>query len=578
MPAATLPVVMTSPRRVHTTPPRPEADDGAPSFAAHVARHGLLTDAALERAERMTVASGDRLPAVITKLGLMTERDMAKALADFCGLAVVEPSDYPEAPVLADRLSPRFLSETKVIPIADRADGVTVALADPTDRFAVEALRLAVGRPLDLAVAVPADLDQALERLYRSPAGPDGAGADGPGDDIADIERLKDLASEAPVIQAVNRLIARAVELSASDIHVEPAEAGLAVRLRLDGVLRAEDPLPADLKPAIVSRIKIMAGLDIAERRVPQDGRIKLTTRGSVIDLRVSVIPTVHGESIVLRVLDQGRVALEFGALGIDGDAAAQLTAALDRPNGIFLVTGPTGSGKTTTLYAALKRMITGDRKIITVEDPVEYQLDGITQIPVRPAVGLGFPESLRAILRHDPDVILVGEIRDKTTATIAAQAALTGHLVLSTLHTNSAAGSVTRLLDMGVDAYLVTATVNGVMAQRLVRRLCPDCKQPYTPDAEAREHLGLPEGVVLYRAQGCPACLGRGYRGRTTIMETLVMTEELRRMILRGGDAHDLQAAAVASGMVSLYRDGLAKAVAGITSVEEVLRVARDG
>jgi general secretion pathway protein E len=336
------------------------------------------------------------------------------------------------------------------------------------------------------------------------------------------------------------------------------------------------------MRAAIVSRIKIMAKLNIAERRLPQDGRIKLAVRGTPIDLRISTIPTLYGESVVMRVLDRESVTLDFGALGIEGTNLSTFLDVLERPNGIFLVTGPTGSGKTTTLYAALSRLNQPDRKIITVEDPIEYQLEGVNQIQVKPAIGLDFANVLRAILRQDPDIILIGEIRDLETAQIAAQAALTGHLVLSTLHTNNAASSISRLLDMGVEDYLVTATVNGVAAQRLVRRLCPHCREAYPVEDELFDHLGLARygarpGASLYRPKGCGKCGDSGYRGRMSILETLVLNDDLRRATLQSNDSRALHRQAVEGGMRTLYDDGMDKALAGETSVEEVLRATRD-
>ncbi|RMD89920.1 MAG: type II secretion system protein GspE, partial [Alphaproteobacteria bacterium] len=446
------------------------------------------------------------------------------------------------------------------------------------------AIRLATGRTVRPRVAIPTEFEHAFDRLYGGAAAEPVAEETELGGDEGletDIERLRDLASEAPVVRLVNRMIAAAIERRASDIHLEPFENRLRLRYRIDGVLTEGDPPPFRLRAAIVSRIKIMARLDIAERRLPQDGRIKIVVRGTPVDLRVSTLPSLYGEGVVLRVLDRESIALDFAALGIDGAALERFLAALDRPNGIFLVTGPTGSGKTTTLYAALSRLNEVGRKIITVEDPVEYQLDGVNQIQVRPSIGLGFADVLRSILRHDPDIVLVGEIRDLETAEIAAQAALTGHLVLSTLHTNSAAASITRLLDMGVEDYLVTATVNGVAAQRLVRRLCESCRTSYEPDAALATHLGLERLAQapfrLWRAGGCEACNGTGYFGRTSLLETLIVDDEIRRIILKGGDAEAVGRAARAAGMRTLYEDGVAKALAGITSIEEVLRVTRD-
>ncbi|MEE8534852.1 MAG: ATPase, T2SS/T4P/T4SS family, partial [Kiloniellales bacterium] len=432
------------------------------------------------------------------------------------------------------------------------------------------------------------EVESAIDRLYSRDGGGDGDGESveevreaGDGALEQDVERLKDLASEAPVIRLVNNLITRAVEMRASDIHIEPFEARLRVRYRIDGVVREVESPAERYRAAIVSRIKIMAKLNIAERRLPQDGRIKLVIRGSPIDLRVVTMPTMHGESVIIRILDRGSIALDFATLGISGPNFDAFLGMLEHPNGILLVTGPTGSGKTTTLYASLVRLNTPDKKILTVEDPIEYQLDGINQIQVKPDIGLGFANVLRSILRADPDIIMIGEIRDAETAEIAVQAALTGHLVLSTVHTNDAAGTVTRLLDMGVADYLLTSTLTGVAAQRLVRTLCRHCRTPYSALPELIEQLRLgrytdrPE-VMLYHAEGCEECSGTGYFGRTSIFETLVVDDAVRRLILQRLESNRLHQAAVEAGMRTMFDDGMGKALDGVTTIEEVLRVTR--
>ncbi|MGH6891715.1 MAG: GspE/PulE family protein, partial [Dongiaceae bacterium] len=431
----------------------------------------------------------------------------------------------------------------------------------------------------------PAELEAAIDRLF----GRDQAavaqlvdGAAGAEDESLDADRLKDLASEAPVIRLVNHLISRAIEQRASDIHVEPFEDRLRVRYRIDGILREVEAPPVRLRAAIVSRLKIMARLNIAERRLPQDGRIKIAVRGIPVDLRVATVPTMHGESVVMRLLNRDAVHLDFAALGIEGRNLEVFLTILKQPHGIVLVTGPTGSGKTTTLYASLVQLNTPERKILSVEDPIEYQLEGINQIQVKPGIGLDFAGVLRSLLRHDPDIMMVGEIRDLETAEIAVQAALTGHLVLSTLHTNSAAASITRLLDMGVREFLLTSTVNGAAAQRLVRTLCRHCRQPFRPLPELIEQLGLARygaspDVTLYRPAGCVECGGSGYHGRTSIFEVLTVDDEIRRLILRHAETNEMQRAAVGQGMRTMYDDGMTKALAGETTVEEVLKVTRD-
>jgi len=548
-------------------------------------RAGKLDVRGLDRALRLRSSGSDSLIDLLPRLGLISERDLADAIARHLDLPRVASRDYPELPILEDKISARFLRDAHVLPLSVETDGVSVAMADPLDRFAVDAIHLVTGLRVKPRVAVPAELEAAIDRLH----GRDQAAAAqlvevaaGAEDDSLDTDRLKDLASEVPVIRLVNQLIFRAIEQRASDIHVEPSEDRLRVRYRIDGVLREVETPPVRLRAAIVSRIKIMARLNIAERRLPQDGRIKMAVRGTPVDLRVATVPTMHGESVVMRLLDRDAVRLDFGSLGIEGRNIEAYLNILERPHGIVLVTGPTGSGKTTTLYASLVRLNTPERKILSVEDPIEYQLDGINQIQVKPNIGLDFANVLRSLLRHDPDIMMVGEIRDLETAEIAVQAALTGHLVLSTLHTNSAASSITRLLDMGVREFLLTSTVNGAAAQRLVRTLCRHCRQPYEPMPELVERLGLrrysgSSEITLYRAGGCAECGGSGYYGRTSIFEVLTVDDPIRRLILRHAEANDLQRAAIEQGMRTMYDDGMTKCLAGETTVEEVLKVTRD-
>jgi general secretion pathway protein E len=503
------------------------------------------------------------------------------------GLPLVGARDYPAAALFEDKLSVRFLCESRVLPLTDDGEAVAIAMADPLDCYALDSLRLIAGREVRPRVAVPAELEAAIERLYgRNRPAATAAGADGiAGEDESsepDVERLKGLASEAPVIRFVNQLITRASEQRASDIHIEPFENVTRVRYRIDGVLREMEPLPGRYRQAVVSRLKIMARLNIAERRLPQDGRIKIPIRGTPIDLRVATAPTIHGESVVLRLLDRQSIPLDLAALGLCGDTLKRFLDIVERPHGIVLVTGPTGSGKSTTLYAALTRLNRVERKILTVEDPVEYLIDGIDQTQVKQSIGLNFAHVLRSALRRDPDVIMVGEIRDRETAEIAVHAALTGHLVLSTLHTNSAAASVARLLDMGVQDYLITSTVNGIAAQRLVRTLCPRCREPYPALPELIKQLGLYRygaggALTLHRAVGCDECHGTGFHGRTSLFETLTMSDELRRLVLRHAEAGEIHRAAVEEGMRTLYDDGVTKALAGLTTIEEVLQVTRE-
>ena len=548
---------------------------------------GKLERAQLKRASALSRENEEPLGSLLVQLGFVAERDFADALSSCLELPLVDTQAYPETAVQAGAISPEFLKRVNAVPLEETAEGITVAMADPLDSFTVDAIRLALGQPLHPQVGVASDIQAAIGRQYGEAAGANDLvetvlGDDAP--DLDDIQHLRDLASEAPIIRLVNRTISRALESRASDIHIEPFENRLKIRYRVDGVLRDVDAPPVSSAAAVISRIKVMANLDIAERRVPQDGRIKLRVEGREIDMRISTVPTMHGESVVMRLLDKASLPLDFEVLGFEGEPLRLLREMLSHPHGIILVTGPTGSGKTTTLYAALHSLNTDDRKILTVEDPVEYQLEGINQIQIKDQVGLSFASALRAILRQDPDVIMIGEMRDLETAKIAVQASLTGHLVFSTLHTNDSPSSVTRLLDMGVEDYMVTSTVVGVLAQRLVRTLCPQCAEPYAVLPEIARELrlgrftgGKTEGLTMHRAKGCDACEGSGYRGRTTIAEILPMTESVRQAVLAQGEASAVRRAAEADGIENMHAAGMRKALAGQTTVEEVERVTRE-
>ncbi len=544
-----------------------------------VVDRNLASPETLARARLVQAQTGERLDSVLTRLGFVSEQALADAIARATGLPIASARDYPETPVGNGRVSPRFLRDMKAVPLVDSPTGVSVALVDPLDPYPLDALSFALGRPVTAMVARSSDLEAALDRLYGAAA--QDMAADIQADDD-DLERLKDLASDAPVIRAVNRLITRAVEARASDIHVEPAEDALGVRFRVDGAMRDEEPLPAAMKASFVSRVKVMAGLNIAEKRLPQDGRLRLAVRGHEIDLRVAISPTIHGESVVLRLLDRSNLQLTFPALGFDPPTQARFDELLHRPHGIVLVTGPTGSGKTTTLYAALAVLNTSDRKILTIEDPIEYRLPGVNQTQVQPGIGLSFAAALRSFLRQDPDVMMVGEIRDLETAQVAVQAALTGHTILSTLHTNTAAAAVTRLLDMGVEPFLITSTVNAVLAQRLVRRLCPHCREAYSPTEAEIAAFGLGDVAhtprTLYHPRGCDACGQAGFRGRVAILELLAMDDRIAHLVLERAEAREVNRAATGAGMRTMLVDGLMKAEAGETTIEEVLRVTREG
>jgi general secretion pathway protein E len=545
---------------------------------AQLDAYGALSSESAARAARVAGETDDRPLAVALKLGLVSERALAEALADLYALPWIDTIAAPPLQLDGcDTVQSTFWSTHEVVPLTWTATTLTIALWDPTQPFVIDALRFATGLDVGIRIAPRGRVLAALDSLTRAASNASGIATPTPTlASVEELDLLKDRARDTPVIRIAQRLIDQAVERRASDIHLEPAAAGLLVRYRCDGVLLEVERLDLSLSAALVSRIKVMAGLDVAERRLPQDGRIAVTVQGKTIDFRVATSPTLFGESVVLRILDRQDVALDFAALGFEPQIAAQIRAAVHRPHGIVLVTGPTGSGKTTTLYAALKEINSPQRKILTVEDPVEYTLAGVNQVPVRPAIGLTFAHTLRSFLRQDPDVLMVGEIRDRETADIAIQAALTGHLLLSTLHTNSAAASITRLLDMQIDDFLLTSTLQLVVGQRLVRRLCPHCRAPYRPEPEVQERFALTpaDDVPWYRAAGCGACQHTGYRGRTSILEVLSLTATIRALILKRADAAALERAAIAEGMRTMFRHGLERVARGDTALEEVLRV----
>lgn len=516
----------------------------------------------------------------------ITEESLYRALSTQLGMTLASSQDYPAIPVLDERVSLRFLQNACALPVRETRDRLLLIMADPLDQYVVDAFRLLSGRDVDTMLGLPSEIRTAIERLYvvgRSSIGQIVGDAE-PGevtDEDNDVQHLKDLASEAPVIRVVNLILERALAARASDIHIEPFESQLTVRYRVDGVMHEVESPPRRLSSAVISRIKIMANLDIAERRLPQDGRVKLRIKSKEVDLRISTVPTMHGESVVMRVLDKGGVPLNFDTLGFDTKNLKLFLDVLGRPHGIVLVTGPTGSGKTTTLYTALERLNKPDIKILTVEDPVEYQMEGVNQIQVKPQIGLTFANALRSIVRQDPDVIMIGEIRDLETAQIAVQSALTGHMVISTLHTNDAPSTINRLLDMGVEDYLLTSTLNGILAQRLVRALCKDCCEPFEPLPEVVQEFDLKRfsagPVVLYRPVGCKTCGGTGYIGRLGIMEMLPMTDAIRTLVMRHASSNEIRREAIKEGMQTLYEDGLRKAISGTITLDEVLRVTRE-
>jgi general secretion pathway protein E len=546
-------------------------------FSQFLLSRAWLSETLVQQAAAVSVETRDPLVRSLAKLGFMPEARLADALAEFTALPrLTQPLRLAQS---LDPLALDFLRHHALAPLEITAQEITAACANPLDDAGLRGVEFAMMRPVKAYVTTLGEVEIALNGWLDA------------GDEIkvlngsesgAAIEALRDLASDAPAIRLVQRLITLAVDRHASDIHIEPVEGALKIRFRLDGVLQDVETLSSGYVGPVVSRVKVMAHLDIAERRLPQDGRLHITVNGKGIDFRVATAPTLHGESVVLRILDRQQVELDFTRLGFDAGLTARMRAALQQPYGIILSTGPTGSGKTTTLYTALKELNQPNRKILTVEDPIEYMLNGINQTQVKPQIGYSFAAALRAFLRQDPDVLMVGEIRDRETAEVAIQAALTGHLLLSTLHTNTAAAAVTRLLDMGIDDFLLTSTLNLVIGQRLVRRLCTACRRPYEPEENWADRWGPANADArppqLFRAVGCKQCGGVGYAGRTGILELLELNEPVRRAILARADAAAIEKAATDLGMRTMFRHGIELSARGETSLEEVLRVTRAG
>jgi len=552
---------------------------------------GKISSEDLERALQLQKKSSDRLGKLLVDLGMVAERDLLDALGRQLQLTVIDSSAFPPIPPEVKTLSPRFMRSGKFFPFDQHNGDLCVAVGDPLDYETLESIRMATGRQPLVYLASETQIRDAIEKSY-------GAGTNSLGRLVesfdqsdeesglasgADVEHLRDLALEAPVIRLVNLLISRAVESRASDIHIEPMERELRVRFRIDGVLYPVEAPPRQMTAAVISRVKLMAKLNIAERRLPQDGGIRLKVLAKDIDLRVSTLPTMHGESVVMRILDRSdNKLLNLEKLGFPSDLLERMRKLTARPHGIVLVTGPTGSGKSTTLYGALGQINQTDKKILTLEDPIEYQNAGVNQVQVNTQIGLTFAAGLRHIVRQDPDVIMVGEIRDLETAEIAIRAALTGHLVFSTLHTNDAPSAITRLIDMGVASYLLSSSILAVLAQRLVRVLCAHCKQPTEiPEGILPEgqRCQSPSGVVrAFRAVGCPACRQIGFRERIGIFELMELNEALQRLVARNAEANVLREAARQNGMKTLREDGVEKVLAGVTAYEEVLRVTQEG
>ncbi len=544
----------------------------APKLGQLLIERGLIDPEDLDRALDLQKERGDKLGKIIVDMGVIAQRDLLRVLSEQNDIPLAVLDGPPPAAPELDGLSLRFMRQARFIPSGLTDTAVTIAMADPLDFETIDAVRSFTRLRVKSELASEQDILDALDRYYgENEKQTTDLGADA--EDGENLEHLRDMASEAPVIRLVNATIAQAVEMRASDIHIEPFEKEFRIRFRVDGVLFNQEAPPREMKAAIVSRLKLMAKLNIAERRLPQDGRIKLKILGRDVDLRVSTLPTLYGESVVMRLLDRSAGDFyDLGKLGFDDYMLARMQHYTSLPHGIFLVTGPTGSGKSTTLYSALKRINTTERKIISIEDPVEYQMDGINQLHVNPQIGLSFASGLRHIVRQDPDVIMVGEIRDRETADVAIRAALTGHFVFSTLHTNDAPSAVTRLTDMGVENYLINSSVVAILAQRLVRVICRNCRQPA---GTAQSPTG--EQVPVFRGAGCTVCNGTGYKTRAGIFELMEMNEEIRALVMANADASRITAAARRNGMRNLRDDGWMKIASGLTTPDEVLRVTQE-
>ena len=550
-------------------------------------RHKKITEKALSEVKANHLHTGSYLGKTLADHGYIHTQALLETLSSELRLPYIKKEQYPKSalPVQGLTITETFLREKVIFPLQIKDDTLILAVYDPFDLYTIEDLKVSLGKNIRIVLSSEQDILESIEAYYGEEGGSamnrmvsDIQKDDMHGLDSLDesTEHIRDMASEAPVIKLVNHIISEAIEARASDIHLEPFADELLLRYRIDGILHEMEPPPKRLSSAITTRIKIMSKLDISERRLPQDGRIKLKILGKDIDMRVSTLPTLHGESVVMRILDRGNLVLDLSHMGFPEKELQQIQELIKKPYGKFLVTGPTGSGKTTTLYAALSQINKPDKKIITIEDPVEYQMRGINQIHVKAQIGLNFADGLRSIVRQDPDVIMVGEIRDPDTADISIQAALTGHLVFSTVHTNDAAGAITRLLDMGVENFLLSSVLLGVLAQRLVRVICPECKEeaPLTPTLKLEMGLLEKENVKVYRGKGCSACSQTGFKGRCGIYELLVIDDSIRELILKKTTAQAICDQGRKKGMRTLREDGWDKVIKGVTTVEEILRV----
>ncbi|MCK4261569.1 type II secretion system ATPase GspE [bacterium] len=541
---------------------------------------GLITEAQLEQALKIQRKKGGRLGQVLAEEGYVNETDLVACLAAELSIPPINLNKYQIDEEIVNLIPEHVARHYQLLPLSKIGKTLTVAMADPLNVFAMDDIKILTGYRIEPIICTEKDIKEAIDRYYgsREKMGDIlkeiGAEAVPPsGEEEMDSHELLKETEEAPVVKIVNFILLEAMGQRASDIHIEPQRECLKVRYRVDGLLQEMVSPPKKIEKAILARLKIMSGLDIAEKRVPQDGRFRAKLRGKEIDYRVSSLPISFGEKIVLRALDKSSLTVGLDKLGFEEEPLRDFERCINKPYGMILVTGPTGSGKSTTLYSVLSRLNTSERNIITVEDPVEYQVEGITQIQANPDIGLTFAAGLRSLLRQSPDIIMIGEIRDRETADIAVKAALTGQLVLSTLHTNDAAGAITRLIDMGVEPFLVSSSLIGAAAQRLVRKICPECKEPYKLPPAIQEKMKL-ENPTVYRGKGCSKCRQTGYHGRVAVLEVLVINEEIRDMIVKGASSDEIREKGRQAGMKLLRDSGMEKMKAGITSLEEVLRV----
>ncbi|MTI60886.1 MAG: type II secretion system protein GspE [Firmicutes bacterium] len=539
----------------------------------------FVTEKQLQEAMKVQQETDKRLGQILIDLNYLKEKDLIQVLEFQLGIPHVDLSNYIINPRLADYIPENIARRHNVIPLEVRKNKLRVAMSDPTDLVAIDDLELTSGMRVESCIAAAKLIKKAINTIYSMDKG-DTAEIFDSLDSYQDkqepeLDQLKEMVEDAPIVKLSNLIITQALQMRASDIHIEPQEQEVRVRYRIDGVLREEMTPPKYTQAALISRFKIIADLDITRRRIPQDGRITMNVKGVKLDMRVSTLPTVFGEKLVIRLLNKDDSLLDINKLGFSDDNYSCFKALIEQPHGILLVTGPTGSGKSTTLFAALNYLNSVTKNIVTVEDPVEYQIKGINQIQADPRTGLTFASTLRSILRQDPDIIMIGEIRDKETAQIAVRAALTGHLVLSTLHTNDAVSSITRLIDMGIPPYLVSSTLIGVVAQRLLRRLCSSCKEKKFLLEEEKEILGIEElDAAVYQARHCDKCSSTGYRGRLAVHEVLVVDDKLKKMLSKGIMEDELKKYAVSHGMTTLHQDGVIKVKQGLTSIDELMRV----